>query len=319
MAMEQDNGGNSRHEVNNPHDSFFRDLGGEPRVYRSLIREKLPEKVLRHLDLRTLKPIKTHFVDERLRHLYSDCLYTVRLREGGAAHVYVLVEHQSTSDYWMPFRIWQYIFAAWDDVKRQADGKQVKLPLIIPLVVYSGAKAYHHSMDLRDLIDASHDLIDMVLYKPAGLHDLTLIDDEEIKADAYLGTMLLTLKHAYDEAMPYDRIFVQLSGIGDEKLRKRFLLAVLRYIFSVRDDADEHKLKDLVTKRLAEAGDVVMTLAERLEKRGEKIGEKRGKREGVLTVAVNFLKSGFDEKVVAENTGLPLDEVRQLKLEHRLS
>jgi len=81
-------------------------------------------------------------------------------------HVYVLVEHQSTSDYWMPFRVWQYIFAAWDDVRRQAEGKQVKLPLVIPLVVFNGAKTYQHSLDLRGLINAEYDLIDRVLFKP---------------------------------------------------------------------------------------------------------------------------------------------------------
>jgi len=120
--------------------------------------------------------------------------------------------------------------------------------------------------------------------------------------------MLLTLKHAYDKAMPYDKIMVHLSGIQDNGVRKRFLLAVLRYVFSVRDDADEHKLKEIVSKRFAEAGDEVMALAERLEKRGEK--------RGIVTVAINSVKSGFEEKVVAENTGLALNEIRKLKLEH---
>ncbi len=87
---------------------------------------------------------------------------------------------------------------------------------------------------------------------------------------------------------------------------------MLRYIFSVRSDVDEHKLKSIIAKRFTEAeGEEVMTLAERLIQRGEK--------NGTLKVAINFLKSGFAEGVVAENTGLPLDEVRQLKLDHGLS
>ena len=310
---------NSHHEVHNGHDSFFQELGSDPNVYRALIRKLLPEKILRHLDLRTVKPTKSHFVDERLRHLYWDALYTVRLREGGVVHIYVLVEHQSTSDYWMPFRVWQYIIAVWDDVRRQAEGRQVKLPLVIPLVVYNGAKPYYHSLDLRDLINASSDLIDKVLFKPVRLMDLNLIEDEEVRQDAYLGTMLLTLKHAYDKAMPFDKIIVHLSGIKDKSVRKRFLLAVLRYIFSVRDDADEQELKDIVAKRFAEAGDEVMTLAERLMTKGKEEGKIEGKLEGIVSVAVNFLKSGFDEKVVAENTGLALDEIRKLKLEHCLT
>ena len=50
-----------------------------------------------------------------------------------------------------------------------------------------------------------------------------------------------------------------------------------------------------------------MTIAEEFEKKG------------VLTVALNFLRSGFADKTVAENTGLSLDEIHRLKLEHGLT
>ncbi len=285
----------------------------EPKVYRAIFRNRIPKKILCRLDLRTIRLTKTHFVDQRLRHLYSDCLFSVRQRDGSQARIYVLVEHQSSSDYWMSFRIWQYVFEAWADIKRQAENKQVKLPLIIPLVIYNGAKPYKHSLDLRDLIDSTPEMIDQILFQPIDLIELNAIEDKALADDLYLGTMFLSLKHAFDEAMPYDKIIVHLAKIKDKKLRLRFLLAVLRYIFSVRSDVDEQKLNHIIGKRFTEAeGAEAMTFAEKLRMEGEERGEKNG----ILKVAINFLKSGFDESVVSENTGLPINEIRQLKLDH---
>ena len=38
-----------------------------------------------------------------------------------------------------------------------------------------------------------------------------------------------------------------------------------------------------------------------------------GRDEGILQVAENFLRNGFDEEVVSINTGIPLDEIKNIK------
>ena len=295
----------ARHKIYNPHDSYFQTMMSEPTVYRDLIKKYVPNYFLRNMDLRTIKPSKTHFVDERLRHLYSDCLYTVKLKGGGEVYIYILVEHQSASDYWMPLRLREYADAAWKDVKRHVKGKKVKLPLVIPLVIYNGEKPYRHSLDIRDMFNGTTEMIEAALFKPATLVDLNKIEDEQLKEDIHLGSMMLTLKHAFDKVMPYEKIIIQLSKIKSPRLKWRFLLAALHYIFNVRKDVDENELKDIVTERIsAKAGVEVMTLAERLKKKGREEGEKKGVKKGIkkgikdglLIAARNLLKAGSDEK-----------------------
>ena len=72
-----------------------------------------------------------------------------------------------------------------------------------------------------------------------------------------------------------------------------------------------------------------MTIAERLEQRGKEagiqIGEQRGKEAGIQIgkeagiriglekVAANMLIKNLDEKVIAESTGLSLEEIKKLR------
>ena len=67
-----------------------------------------------------------------------------------------------------------------------------------------------------------------------------------------------------------------------------------------------------------------MTIAERLEQRGEQRGLEKGKEAGIQIgkeagiqiglekAATNMLSKNLDEKVIAESTGLSLEEIKRL-------
>ncbi|MGX7591034.1 Rpn family recombination-promoting nuclease/putative transposase [Candidatus Karelsulcia muelleri] len=66
------------------------------------------------------------------------------------AYVYVLIEHQSSSDYWIAFRLWQYMLLLCERHKdanknnsNSTEEKDKKLPLICPIVVYANDKPYN--------------------------------------------------------------------------------------------------------------------------------------------------------------------------------
>ena len=59
-----------------------------------------------------------------------------------------------------------------------------------------------------------------------------------------------------------------------------------------------------------------MTIAERLEQRGEQRGLEKGKEAGIQIglekAATNMLSKNLDEKVIAESTGLSIEEIKRL-------
>ena len=99
-------------------------------------------------------------------------------------------------------------------------------------------------------------------------------------------------------------------------------------MYYLTNKADTEKIDGIFSEfkkavRLEHKKDI-MTIAERLEQRGiEKgkeagiqIGEQRGKEAGIQIglekAATNMLSKNLDEKVIAESTGLSLEEIKKL-------
>ena len=284
------------------------------------------------LDLKTVKPLDRHFVDERLKHLYADCLFEAAFANQ-PGFLYLLIEHQSTVHPRLAFRLWQYMVSIWDDFIRE-HGQAKSLPLIYPIALYNGPGPYTGTLDLRDLIAGPRALVDQVLARPFPILDLSQIDDERIKRSLHLGILLLTLKHAYDDIMPFEGILDQLSQVQNEPELYYFLRGLIRYILEVRDELDPADLQRAIQAKLSKgAGEEVMTVAELLReegrqegrreghqegrqegrREGRQEGRREGRRQGLEEAAVNLLNAGAEPQFVATNTGLSLDRVLTLK------
>ncbi len=107
----------------------------------------LPETLLKVCDLRTLHLESGHFVEDDLRPFYADILYSLKTTAGDG-YIYALIEHQSTPDRHMAFRLMRYAIAA---MQRHLDAGHDQLPLVIPVLFYHGlASPYPYSLRWLD-------------------------------------------------------------------------------------------------------------------------------------------------------------------------
>ncbi len=89
-----------------------------------------PAPFLAICELDSLQLVSGSFVEEDLRASYSDILYSLRTRHG-PGYVYALIEHQSTPDKLMTFRLLRYALAA---MQRHLDAGHDTLPLVVPIL-----------------------------------------------------------------------------------------------------------------------------------------------------------------------------------------
>jgi len=129
----------------------FRRIFGVPENAASQLRAVLPPDLAGRLDLGQLTPVPASFVDEALKWRYSDLLFTAPL-DGRDAYVYLLVEHQSSADPLMAFRMLRYVTRIWDRHLRDRPRAR-QLPAVIPLVVHHGRGRWASPVQLLDLID----------------------------------------------------------------------------------------------------------------------------------------------------------------------
>src|SRR5262245_58439780 len=106
-------------ELANPHDSFFKELLARPDTAADFLANYLPTEVDAELDVSAPELVKDSFIDAELQQHFSDLLYRVRLKQGGAAYVYLLFEHKSAPDAWVAFQLLRYKARIWEPLVQQ--------------------------------------------------------------------------------------------------------------------------------------------------------------------------------------------------------
>ena len=115
------------------HDKFFRKAMQLPKVNQAFIKCFLPKEILNNIDIKTLKKEKTTYIDEALRERISDVVFTCKYRNKPAYFI-PLVEHQSTNDPLMSYRVHQYMMAIFSEFLINHPNA-TELPFIYPMII----------------------------------------------------------------------------------------------------------------------------------------------------------------------------------------
>jgi len=144
----------SRRGGANEHDRGYKLLFSNPTLVAELLRGFLPGSWLDRLDFATLERMGGSFVSGDLRERHSDLIWRLRLRddEEGWVYVYLLLELQSTSDYFMAVRLLTYVGLLLEEIIRKEKlTPGDRLPAVLPVVLYNGARPWGAPLRLESL------------------------------------------------------------------------------------------------------------------------------------------------------------------------
>ena len=285
-----------------PHDAVFKRVFGVPANAASQLRAVLPPDLAGRLDLGRLAPAPGSFVDGSLRWRHSDLLFTAPL-DGHDAFVYVLVEHQSSDDPLMAYRMLRYVTRIWDQYEREHP-KARRLPAVIPLVVHHGRRQWAGPLQLLDVIDLGPAAKEAAQpYLPRFeflLDDLSGVDDQQLQ-DRHLTPLaeitLVLLRDASGNPEIVARLRPRsgkLRAVLDQPGGVEAFIAILTYI-EIVSDAPVGDLRDLAASLGPAAEEAYVTTAEMLRAEGrvegKALGKALGKAEDILVV---FEQRGID-------------------------
>lgn len=298
----------NNNQIRNPHDQFFRTAMENKQVAREFLKTWLPTELYQVTDLEHLEIQPRSQINDIRQESEIDVLFKTTIN-GNDAYIYLLLEHQSTPDKLMPFRLLKYICNIIDQHLKTYGGK--KIPLVYPTVVYNGKRKYPFSTNLADLVDAPKELVDHYFLKPFQLIDLGQIDDETLKKHAWAGIMEFALKHIFArDILPYLQDIAQIMHHIDNRGGRDFVEIVLQYLLERGELSDEDAFFKLIDTEIShEVGEKIMSLAEQLIEKGK----LKGKLEGQLEIAKRMLDEGSDLTFVLKVTGLSLDKIKSIK------
>lgn len=204
-----------------PHDAFIRRTFDQLSIAQDFFKNTLPEQLLKVVDLNTLVLTEKTFIEDDMSREIADMLFKVNLSGNGEeAYIYCLVEHISTQNKWLPYRILRYVMQV---IKYHLDTHPHTdcLPIVIPGILHTGKRTFNHSLDIMDLFGKQKELAKLVMFQPPYLVDLPSETDETLKRFQLFQVAAMITKHAWDdEIIPTLKMLSDLMnfyGIMDKK------------------------------------------------------------------------------------------------------
>ena len=284
---------------NFPHDSLFKDTFSQLEHAQGLIRSVLPKELVERMDFSTLQLQPGSYLDEELKPSQSDLLFSIVL-SGQRVLIYLLVEHQSSVDDLMPFRLLRYMVRIWEDhFNTHPNAKS--LPVILPIVFYHGDHDWNGPTSMQQLYD-----IDVATWSGIAkyvpqfsflLDDVTHLPNEWLQQrpmSAVSKLVVLVLRDArFVQDLPsflrqWHEFIDSLEWTWSER---ELVKKVIQYILQIMERLGADTVLEAIQQEILTAPkEVVMSAAEELIQRGfqrgiqegERVGEQRGRQEGLV-------------------------------------
>ena len=307
-------------EIQHPHDLMVRAVLSDLAEAQSFLQAHLPQEIAQALNWSTLKLHEGSFIDDDLRSSEADLLYEVERVSGDESiWLYILLEHQSTPDRWMRFRLLKYCCRIWDMSFRETP-EQRELRPIAPLVFYQGERSWSYSTEFANLFAES---VRHWPWLPRFTH--VLIDQSSMEPDEAQGQvkarmMQLLLLAAYHPAVawmePVARLLRALASLPPSGGADYVRIFVL-YILATQEPEAAESFRGVLRQHAPEMGDNLMTYAQQLLAEGREEGRVEGRAEGRLEERVRLieglLRAGAAWSMIEAASGINEAQFQELK------
>lgn len=283
-------------------DRSLRRLLQDSEYVRGLVQIIAPD-IEAFLDFSRITYEKRSFISKALQERESDVLLSVPFREDTDAtdtdvlFIYILIEHQSTVDKTMGFRLLSYMVQIWESQRREWETEkrpenERRLQPILPILFYTGDRPWTTPVSLTTIMDVPE-----ILERFVPSFDTLFLGVKETEAEALtqsghpLGWLLRVLQKEHsDETEISEALADAMSHIAsvDEDFAPQIAEA-LRYfvqlIFHRRSLEERDTLVDIIRQHIydhKELETMAQTTAEFLIEQGKVEGEAKGKQDAVL-------------------------------------
>ena len=252
----------------------------------------------RYIKFSGLERLSTSFIPRDLREREADILYRVPFQTADKTDeviIHILIEHQSTVDETMGFRVLRYMVLIWDaEIRRWQKDKTPKserrLSPILPILFYTGDQSWNVPLTLEALMDLPKELERFIPKFETVQLDVKETEVEVLtQTENLIGWLLTVLQKEHASTEELRRALVDmLMHIGTlpagQEAEKREAIQYILSLIMYRRPPEEHEaLIELVDRRTPtlEVDSMKRTIAHELMEQGIEIGEQRGEQRGI--------------------------------------
>ena len=278
-------------------DRSMRRLLRDPEYVKGLI-EIIAINLAKLMDFSRLEPLSTSFIPRDLREREADILYRVPFETADKADeviIHILIEHQSTVDELMGFRVLFYMMLVWDaQIRRWATdnvpASERRLSPILPIVLYTGDRRWNVPLTLEALMDLPRELERFIPRFAALLLSVKETAAATLTETDHLMGWLLTVQQKERASTPeLRRALVNMLRHADTlpegqaAQKHEAIFYILSLIMHRRSPEEREELIELVDRHTPnlEVDSMTRTIAQDLMERGMERGIEQGRQQGI--------------------------------------
>mgnify|MGYP006302193623 FL=1 len=204
------------------------------------------------------------------------------------AEIYVLLEHKSFVDEWVPLQLLRYMVETWSAYGQKRNRPFLKLPLLLPIVIAHGEYKWRYKTKLSSIVDVPDEAF--LAYLPDFEYSLFDVNVEDVRGFAFHSALKslfaiwqISPKREFLDELK-DALMLLFQDL-DEKQLNRFLKILVHYLSQARPSEELPDIMDVI-RSLPAGGETMETIADVLRKEGEQqgisLGELKNSKEMLL-------------------------------------
>ena len=317
-------------EIHNIHDKSYKDLYSKKEIAINLFKNHIKSDWIKAIRAEDLKLVNKSFVTSDYEDRECDIVYEAKINETKVIF-YVLLEFQSTIDYTMPLRLLIYITEILRDHAKNAEHKKydknLKIPAVVPLVLYNGESKWDVEQEFRKIIDNEEIFGEGLINFKYDLFDVNnsftkaeLIDSKNVTSAIFL------LDQKIDEIEFLERI--KVIALYFNNLNDNELIALKHWIKNtVQDQLADSAIEILESKKedvenmVANNAFILTEMKEKAMQEGMQQGVQQGMQQGLekkeIEIVLNMLSEGLNEEMISKLTKIDINKVRDIKTKYK--
>ena len=290
--------------TNSKHDKLFKIILSNKQEAVGFI--KMVMKPKEDITTKNIELYNKEYITEKFEKRETDITYKIAEK-----NLYIIIEHQSTVDRTMPYRIQRYKMLLMNEIINKKEMKKVgyEFPRVIAIVLYTGIGKWsvekledvQRPLEWYKEIDKEFELVDVNKYT-----------EEELMKDELVITKAMLIEKQKDARKVRD-ILNKINQIVKNKPEKiKLLLEILKFILLNSKSEEIRKEADKIIKEYKGGEEAVLNMVNIYNKA---LDEQRdaGDKQRQIKTAKRLLKEKMKPEFIAKITDLSIEEIEKLK------
>ncbi|MGL4911825.1 MAG: Rpn family recombination-promoting nuclease/putative transposase [Romboutsia sp.] len=337
---------NIKKDIHNIHDKSYKDLYSKKEIAIDLFKSLLKVDWVKNITPNDLTLINKSFVTTDYDDTECDIVYKANINNTEVIF-YILLEFQSTIDYRMPLRLLFYMCEILRDYvkneKHNKYDKNLKIPAVIPIVLYNGEKVWDVPNEFRkiiynenlfgngilnfkyDVFDVNNNFSKEELLNSKNVTAAIFLLDQKIDAleflqrikaialffDALTETEMRAIKHWIKNTVEEKLAESSIKILECNKEDVEFMIANNAFILT---EMKEKAIQEGMQKGLQEG--IQQGMQQGIQQgmqQGIQQGVEKGSEQKEIEIILNMLSQDLNEELISNLTKIEINKIKEIR------